>query len=171
MVRIRPASERIIAIWQGGIAPRSHPWWPCGNLNLRATQANFFLATGRPCFTLLILGQAIGRWGISSTLKPSGVPNCPGNYLFPQIAVGILATLPSHLPLRITWDLMVFGLLLTLFFGSLKAKPRLKAGTLFLIYLVAWQGRLWIEGLRTDSLMFGPLRIAQVVSLVGIVLD
>jgi phosphatidylglycerol:prolipoprotein diacylglycerol transferase len=27
---------------------------------------------------------------------------------------------------------------------------------------------LWIEGLRTDSLMLGPLRIAQVVSLVGI---
>lgn len=31
-------------------------------------------------------------------------------------------------------------------------------------------GRVWIEGLRTDSLMIGPLRIAQLVSLSGIAL-
>ena len=37
------------------------------------------------------------------------------------------------------------------------------------MYLVAYSlGRVWIEGLRTDSLMLGPLRIAQVVSLVGV---
>ncbi len=29
-------------------------------------------------------------------------------------------------------------------------------------------GRFWIEGLRTDSLMLGSLRIAQIVSIVGI---
>jgi phosphatidylglycerol:prolipoprotein diacylglycerol transferase len=29
-------------------------------------------------------------------------------------------------------------------------------------------GRVWIEGLRTDSLMIGPLRIAQIVSLIAI---
>ena len=45
---------------------------------------------------------------------------------------------------------------------------RLKTGTVFLVYLVAYSlGRFWIEGLRTDSLMFGPIRMAQVVSLVG----
>ncbi len=37
------------------------------------------------------------------------------------------------------------------------------------MYLVAYScGRFWIEGLRTDSLMLGPLRIAQVVSLTQI---
>ncbi|MEL7246590.1 MAG: prolipoprotein diacylglyceryl transferase family protein, partial [Cyanobacteria bacterium J06573_2] len=36
-------------------------------------------------------------------------------------------------------------------------------------YLVGYSlGRFWIEGLRLDSLMLGPLRIAQVVSLVQI---
>ncbi|MEM6868755.1 MAG: prolipoprotein diacylglyceryl transferase family protein, partial [Cyanobacteria bacterium P01_C01_bin.121] len=30
--------------------------------------------------------------------------------------------------------------------------------------------RIWIEGLRIDSLMFGPIRMAQFVSLVGIAL-
>ncbi|MFM6106812.1 MAG: prolipoprotein diacylglyceryl transferase family protein, partial [Sphaerospermopsis kisseleviana] len=37
------------------------------------------------------------------------------------------------------------------------------------VYWVAYSlGRFWIEGLRTDSLMLGPLRIAQIVSLTGI---
>ena len=31
-------------------------------------------------------------------------------------------------------------------------------------------GRFWIEGLRTDSLMFGSLRTAQIISLVAIAL-
>ncbi|MFM9159565.1 MAG: prolipoprotein diacylglyceryl transferase family protein, partial [Dolichospermum sp.] len=68
------------------------------------------------------------------------------------------------------WNFIVFALLLTLFFRALK-KPRFKAGTLFLVYLVAYSlGRFWIEGLRMDSLMLGPLRMAQMVSLGGIFL-
>ena len=31
-------------------------------------------------------------------------------------------------------------------------------------------GRFFIEGLRTDSLYIGPLRTAQVVSVIGIIL-
>jgi phosphatidylglycerol---prolipoprotein diacylglyceryl transferase len=69
------------------------------------------------------------------------------------------------------WNLMVFALVMTLFFRALQGKPRLKVGTLFLTYLPTYSlGRFWIEGFRTDSLMFGPLRMAQVVSLTGIVL-
>ena len=41
-------------------------------------------------------------------------------------------------------------------------------GALFLAYLGLYSlGRLFTEGLRTDALMLGPLRIAQVVSLIG----
>ena len=69
------------------------------------------------------------------------------------------------------WNLMVFTLLLTLFFKALSGRPQLKVGTLFLVYWVTYSlGRFWIEGLRTDSLMLGPLRIAQIVSLAGITL-
>ena len=38
------------------------------------------------------------------------------------------------------------------------------------MYFIGYSlGRFWIEGLRTDSLMLGPLRIAQVVSLLTII--
>lgn len=58
-----------------------------------------------------------------------------------------------------------------MFFRALSKKPRLKVGTLFLVYWVAYSlGRIWIEGLRTDSLMLGPLRMAQMVSLGGMTL-
>lgn len=38
------------------------------------------------------------------------------------------------------------------------------------IYLIGYSlGRLFIEGLRTDSLMFGSFRVAQLISLVMII--
>ncbi|MGB9826775.1 MAG: prolipoprotein diacylglyceryl transferase family protein, partial [Desulfofundulus sp.] len=44
-------------------------------------------------------------------------------------------------------------------------RPGLKRGDVFLAYLVLYSlGRFWVEGFRTDSLMLGPLRVAQVVS-------
>jgi phosphatidylglycerol:prolipoprotein diacylglycerol transferase len=122
----------------------------------------------------LILGQAIGRWGNFFNSEAFGGPtNLPWKLYIP----------PEHRPPEYVnfayfhptflyeslWDLIVFGLLLTLFFRGLQGKSRLKVGTLFLVYLIAYSlGRFWIEGLRTDSLMLGPLRIAQIVSLVGI---
>ena len=39
-------------------------------------------------------------------------------------------------------------------------------GEVFLLYFVIYSlGRFWIEGLRTDSLMFMGMRIAQIVSV------
>ena len=46
-----------------------------------------------------------------------------------------------------------------------------KVGIVFFSYIGLYSiGRFFIEGLRTDSLMFGPIRIAQLVSLSGIVI-
>ena len=42
-------------------------------------------------------------------------------------------------------------------------------GQIVSLYLIAYSlGRFWIEGLRTDSLMLGSLRAAQLVSLLMI---
>ncbi|MDJ0569506.1 MAG: prolipoprotein diacylglyceryl transferase [Pleurocapsa sp. MO_192.B19] len=116
----------------------------------------------------LILGQAIGRWG---------------NF-FNSEAFGKQTDLPWKLYIaryddyfhptflyESLWNLAVFVLLLSLFFWGLKNYTRLKTGTLAAVYLIAYSlGRVWIEWLRTDSLMLGPLRIAQVVSIIAIAL-
>ena len=169
--------ERIIAIWQGGIA--IHGAILGGTIAVlifaRLKQISFW-QLGDLVSPSLILGQAIGRWGNFFNSEAFGRPTDLPWKLFippdrrPPEYPNFAYFHPTFL-YESLWDLMVFGLLLTLFFRGLKAKPRLKVGTLLLVYLVAYSlGRLWIEGLRTDSLMLGPLRVAQVVSLVGIAL-
>jgi phosphatidylglycerol:prolipoprotein diacylglycerol transferase len=122
------------------------------------------------------LGQAIGRWGNFFNSEAFGAPtDLPWKLYIPQPRrppefINVEYFHPTFL-YESLWDLMVFGLLMTLFFRDLKRRPHLKVGTLALVYLVAYSsGRVWIEGLRTDSLMFGPLRMAQVVSLTAIAL-
>ena len=45
-------------------------------------------------------------------------------------------------------------------------KSELAPRELFFTYLIWYSvGRFFVEGLRTDSLMLGPLRIAQVMSI------
>lgn len=167
----------IFAIWKGGIA--IHGAILGGSvaaLIFARLQKISFWQLADVVAPSLILGQAIGRWGnffnseafgsptdlpwklfIPKTMRPAGYENF--EYFHPTFLYESL------------WNLAVFGLLITLFFRDLKGKPRLKAGTLFLAYMAAYSsGRFWIEGLRTDSLMLGPLRMAQMVSLTGIIL-
>ena len=108
----------------------------------------------------LILGQAIGRWGNFVNQEAHGGPtDLPWGIMVDGIKVH-----PTFLYESI-WNLIVFGILVFTF------KKRKFYGEHFVKYLVLYSiGRFFIEGLRTDSLMFGPLRIAQVFSLVSIIL-
>ncbi|BAZ28977.1 prolipoprotein diacylglyceryl transferase [Cylindrospermum sp. NIES-4074] len=167
--------QDIIAIWKGGIAIH-------GAILGGVVAALIFAKLKQISFwqladlvaPSLILGQAIGRWGNFFNSEAFGSPtNLPWKLYIPlERRPANLVNFEYFHPTFLyesLWDLMVFALLLTLFFRSLSGKPRLKTGTLFLVYWVAYSlGRLWIEGFRTDSLMLGPLRIAQVVSLIGI---
>lgn len=167
--------ERIFAIWQGGIA--IHGAILGGTLAAliftKLKQISFWQMADLVAPSL-ILGQAIGRWGNFFNSEAFGSPtNLPWRLYIPSDRrppdfANVAYYHPTFL-YESLWDLGVFALLMTLFFRSLHGKPRLKLGTLFLTYLPAYSlGRFWIEGLRTDSLMLGPLRIAQVISLIGI---
>jgi len=126
----------------------------------------------------LILGQAIGRWGNFFNSEAFGRPtDLPWKLYIPlaQRPPGYTQFDYFHPTFlyESLWDLGVFALLMTLFFWGLRRAQgeatRLKVGTLFLVYLVAYSlGRFWIEGLRMDSLMFGPIRTAQAISLIGV---
>lgn len=167
----------IIAIWKGGIA--IHGAIIGGTLAaliFARIQKISFWKLADLVAPSLILGQAIGRWGNFFNSEAFGAPtNLPWKLFIPvenrpPDYQNFAYFHPTFL-YESVWNLMVFGLLMTLFFRDLKGKPRLKAGTLFLVYLVAYSaGRVWIEGLRTDSLMLGSLRMAQAISLVGMVL-
>jgi phosphatidylglycerol:prolipoprotein diacylglycerol transferase len=169
--------EDIIAIWKGGIAIH-------GAILGGLVAALIFSRLQRISFwqladlvtPSLILGQAIGRWGNFFNSEAFGRPtDLPWKlYIPPANRPPGYTQFDSFHPTFLyesLWNFAVFAILITLFFRGLRGKPSLQVGTLFLVYLVAYSlGRFWIEGLRMDSLMLGPLRIAQVVSLVEIAL-
>lgn len=106
----------------------------------------------------VILGQAIGRWGNFINQEAHGGPtDLPWGILVDGVKVH-----PTFL-YESLWNLMIFAILMIVF-------PKKKFdGQLVSIYLIGYSlGRIWIEGLRTDSLMWGPFRVAQLISLVMI---
>lgn len=171
----------VFAIWQGGIA--IHGAIIGGTiatlLFARARKISFWQLSDLVAPSL-ILGQAIGRWGNFFNGEAYGratdlpwklaifdeIRNSQGEVV--EIFRGYFH--PTFL-YESLWNIGVFILLLSLFFWGLKNSNRLKTGTITAVYLIAYSlGRVWIEWLRTDSLMLGPLRIAQIVSLIAIAL-
>lgn len=163
---------QIFAIWRGGIAIHGAIIGGIiATLIFARLQKIPFWQLADLVAPSLILGQAIGRWGNFFNSEAFGAPTDVPWGLFipierrPPDLVSFEYFHPTFL-YESLWNLGVFAILLTLFLRGLKGKPQLKLGTIFLLYLVGYSaGRFWIEGLRTDSLMLGPLRIAQIVSL------
>jgi phosphatidylglycerol:prolipoprotein diacylglycerol transferase len=112
------------------------------------------------CAPSLILGQAIGRWGNYINQEAYGRPtNLPWGIIIDGVKVH-----PTFLYESIG-DFLVF--LFLLWYRKNKSKV---PGEVFLLYLILYSAiRFFIEGLRTDSLMMGSIRVAQLVSIIGIV--
>ncbi|MDD6223388.1 MAG: prolipoprotein diacylglyceryl transferase [bacterium] len=120
----------------------------------------------------LIIGQAVGRWG---------------NF-FNQEAYGTITTF-EHLKSLALPEFVIEGMYIqgayrhpTFIYESIwcvlgfftlliiRNYKYLKNGQLTGVYLVWYSlGRIIIEGMRTDSLMLGSFRVAQVVSLIGMI--
>ena len=115
----------------------------------------------------LALGQAIGRWANFINQEAYGYPVAnPALQWFPM-AVFIEAEGGWHLATffyESAWCLLVF-----LFLLVMEKKGRLsRPGDGFLWYLLLYAlERALVEGLRTDSLMWGPVRVSQVLSLLA----
>lgn len=121
----------------------------------------------------LILGQAIGRWGnffngeahgFETTLATLQNLHLP-NFIIKGMYINGHYYIPTYLYESI-WDFI--GFLLLLFYRSRKTT---KIGQTSGLYLV-WYGigRCMIEGMRTDSLMLGNIRMAQLVSIITLVI-
>jgi len=113
------------------------------------------------CSPSLILAQSIGRWGNFVNQEAHGGPtDLPWGIMIDGIKVH-----PTFLYESI-WNFLVF--LFLMWYSRNKQKVK---GEVFLLYLGLYSFiRLFIEGLRTDSLMLGPIRVAQLMSIIGMVI-
>ncbi len=168
----------IFKVWEGGLAIHGGIIAAlicilimCHNNKVSSLKMLDFIVVGA------IVGQAIGRWGnffngeahgpitTLSYLESLHLPkfiiegmNIGGNYYIPTFLYESL------------WCLIGFIIMILI-----RHRKFMKIGYLTSFYLM-WYGfeRFFIEGLRTDSLMFGPIKMAQVVSIImfiaGIVL-
>ncbi len=123
------------------------------------------------------LGQAIGRWGNFFNQEAFGTnTSLPWGMTSPVIksylqglqsnGVSINPDLPVHPTFlyESVWDIGVF-----IFLMWLRKKKKVD-GEVFCLYFITYSiGRAVIEGLRTDSLMLGNLRVSQLLSILLIV--
>ncbi len=125
------------------------------------------------CVPALLIGQIIGRWGnFMNGEAHGGVVSrsfleslCLPNFIIEGMHIGNSYYHPTFL-YESCLNLICFIILLLL-----RKNKKIKKGFITGIYFI-WYGfvRFFIEGLRTDSLMLGSLRIAQLVSIILIII-
>ncbi len=155
----------IFAVWHGGLAIHGGllggvlaGLWYIRKYRLPVWQTADILAPS------VILGQAIGRWGNFFNQEAHGGPvsrefisHFPA-FIQNQMLINGTYYHPTFL-YESLWDFAVFGVLLY------KWRKRDFSGQITILYLSLYSlGRFFIEGMRTDSLMLGPIRVAQLVS-------
>ncbi|MFG6393970.1 MAG: prolipoprotein diacylglyceryl transferase [Lachnospiraceae bacterium] len=141
-----------------------------------------FLRLADTACTGLLTGQIIGRWGNFFNREAFGgytdclfamqlkMPDVNKSYITDELyshAVSVNGT--SYIQVHPTflyesaWNICVLAVIL------LFTRKRKYDGQLFLIYLLGYgAGRVWIEGLRTDQLLFPGTKIAVSQVLSGI---
>ena len=120
----------------------------------------------------LIIAQAIGRWGNFFNGEAYGrvisLHNLQSLHIPNFIIKGMYIDGNYHEPTFLYESILsLIGFIVLLIIRKTKKN---KTGQLLGLYLI-WYGteRLIIESMRTDSLMLGPIRVAQLVSCIGIV--
>jgi phosphatidylglycerol:prolipoprotein diacylglycerol transferase len=120
----------------------------------------------------IVLAQSIGRWGNFFNQEAHG-GEVSKEYIskFPEfIQKGMFIDGKYYHPTFLyesIWNLLIFIILMIIIRYIIT-----KRGNVFFVYLLLYSiGRFLIEGLRTDSLMIGPFRTAQIVSVIGILIS
>ena len=168
----------VIAIWEGGIAIYGSIIGGAIALLLVSKFKKYKKQQVIKVFDMVapgvMLGQVIGRWGNFVNGEAHGIPT-PDTFFLRMGLSGAAdindkytAVMTYYHPTFVyesLWNLLGFVLI------NLLYKKKKFDGQIVLMYL-AWYGfgRMFIEGLRTDSLMIGVFRISQVIGFLCFVI-
>ena len=161
----------IIAVWHGGLAIHGAVIGGILVLIILTKKRNLsFLKVVDILAPALILGQAIGRWGnfinqeaYGGIVSESFINNFPG-FIKNQMFIKGNFHHPTFLYESI-WNIIIFSILI-----FLSKKKFTKDGDVFYSYLIGYSiGRFFIEDMRTDSLMFLNIQVAQIISIILII--
>lgn len=151
--------NEIVAIWNGGIAIYGAI---IGAVIALLIYARYSHTNAIDLMDLgglgLLIGQSIGRWGNFVNGEAFG-----GETDLPwAMSINGASTVHPTFLYESLWNALGFVIL---HFYSKKRKIK---GEIFLLY-VAWYGigRGFIEGMRTDSLYLGPIRVSQALGFIS----
>ncbi|EKK20534.1 Prolipoprotein diacylglyceryl transferase [Fructilactobacillus florum 8D] len=160
----------IVAIWDGGIAIYGallgggiFIFYFCRRHQLSIWQI-FDIAA-----PTVIMAQGIGRWGNFMNQEAYGAITSRNflqrlqlpSWLIQQMEISGFYRQPTFL-YESMWDLTGFVLLMVMRHSN----QLFKRGEVFLAYVMWYSfGRFFVEGMRTDSLMWGSLRVSQGLSV------
>lgn len=164
----------IFEIWNGGLAIHGGIIFGllsiitfCKKHNMNVMRMLDIIVVG------LIIGQAIGRWGNFFNSEAYGAITTLEKLQsqgIPQFIIDGMYILGEYRQPTFFYESVgcIFGFLAMLI---VRCGKYLKRGNLTAFYLV-WYGilRFLVEGLRSDSLMLGPIKMAQAVSLVFVLI-
>lgn len=162
--------SEIVAVWNGGIA--IYGGLIAGAIVLfifsyyRVINPIDFLDIAAPG---VMIAQAIGRWGNFINQEAYGRAVKSLDYLPSFIQKQMFIEGSYRVPTFLcesVWNLIGFAIVLVL-----RRRPKLlKQGEIASFYLI-WYGlgRFVIEGMRTDSLMVGGLRVSQWLSVILVI--
>lgn len=163
----------VFKIWEGGLAIHGGIIFGiitivlyCKKYKVRTVRMLDFIVPG------LFLAQAIGRWGNFFNQEAHGAVTSLGHlqslhipeFIIDGMNIGGIYYEPTFL-YESLWCLL--GFIIVLIIRRLKIT---KVGQPTAVYLM-WYGlgRLFIEQMRTDSLMLGGFKVAQIVSIIMVV--
>ena len=164
----------IIKVWNGGLAIHGGIIGACLSIYIYCKKNKMnFLEILDICTPALLIGQVIGRWGnFFNGEAHGGVVSrifleklCLPEFIIKGMHINGMYYHPTFL-YESFLNLICFFVLLIL-----RHNKKIKIGIIVGIYLI-WYGivRFFIESLRTDSLMLGQFRMAQVISISMIIL-
>lgn len=117
----------------------------------------------------IVLAQGIGRWGNFFNGEAHGG----------QVSYEFISKFPEFIQRGMHIDGVyyhptflyesIWDLLVCLILVYILRRKHIKGSVIFSYIGLYSLGRFFIEGLRTDSLMVGPVRVAQLVSIAGII--
>lgn len=124
----------------------------------------------------MVLGQAVGQWGNFINQEAFGYPtNLPWaiyiDYVFRPAGYEQYDFFHPTFLYSSLWNIVVFLLLMGMVFYRFRYR-KLQLGNIFLSYLLFYSlGKYFIEGLRLDSEMCAGFRIAQIISVLVIMVS
>ena len=160
---------RVFAVWEGGLAIYGGVIAGVITVYFVARHKKIPIGAMLDCAVYgLLIGQIIGRWGNFMNREAFGAPT----EIFCRM--GLTAPDGSSIYVHPTFlyeSLWNFLLLIGLVILERRGKRRYDGQCTLLYFFFYGLGRMWIEGLRTDSLYIGStgIRVSQLLSL-GLVL-